>query len=732
MPANSRVERCVEEVKAKGGNANPYAVCQTATKQNSHAGKPIQNAAKSKPLLDRLGSLFVKKERLQRSGQPIKFAWHDDFHQAIANEPNEPFHRLVYADWLEEHGMPHTAEIIRLHVHKADPHALHHEGQSAYLDYIHGPYNREVGNPPELGIGLFTANSHNNNTPYASIGLWGRVNGVNSVHLLGPNEQHPYGNHDTADLRLAKAVLLEHNASPEDVAAIDAHIKRQKEQGQSTEPEQLQAKPKMSDTMYVPPAQGARMLQRLERVVKMIREGVPKRFTHREFAHAIAKEPNESSHKLIYADWLEEHGFPHTATIIRLAHEKNDRQRVTFGPWSGWPQGEAAKDYDSEDRGDGTPIYSVKYRSLEGIGPYAVVHLHGHDTPDASYIPIISHYTRDLGSVRNMMEELGAPQSALANHDEAEKRQNEWSEKLKADTEKWNKDNPESLRRFGQPVRFAEEPLRAKPLRSGLVELPKIEPQDERQSGMSPRFAAGHRANAENLVLRDAIRWHGAPIHEPAQREAITQAYNTATANVLRTHQAHPLVQEYLRAGKSPEQTAYRDSAGSAPAGYYRQSARNLIGLVRTVHPWLASMDSKRRPAEETPPELAHPQLGQKPIFDYADWLSKLKQAKAMKQAIEPDFAPPTLPMAQDLPPLKPAKLPGELSRKPGRGGRIGTLEEMHASNASREQMVEGLMRKFLLTPEQARRTVGAYLKRKAMAQRLWRGFDEIIRMRRG
>lgn len=42
MPKNSKVGRCVEEVKKKGGPYNPIAVCQASTGQSYRTGKPIK------------------------------------------------------------------------------------------------------------------------------------------------------------------------------------------------------------------------------------------------------------------------------------------------------------------------------------------------------------------------------------------------------------------------------------------------------------------------------------------------------------------------------------------------------------------------------------------------------------------------------------------------------------------------------------------------------------------
>jgi uncharacterized protein (TIGR02996 family) len=43
----------------------------------------------------------------------------DAFHRAIGEEPDDDTHRLVYADWLDEHGDPARAEFIRAQVERA-------------------------------------------------------------------------------------------------------------------------------------------------------------------------------------------------------------------------------------------------------------------------------------------------------------------------------------------------------------------------------------------------------------------------------------------------------------------------------------------------------------------------------------------------------------------------------------------------------------------------------------
>lgn len=44
---------------------------------------------------------------------------HDGFLQAILDDPDDDTHRLVYADWLDEHGEPEQAEFIRVQVELA-------------------------------------------------------------------------------------------------------------------------------------------------------------------------------------------------------------------------------------------------------------------------------------------------------------------------------------------------------------------------------------------------------------------------------------------------------------------------------------------------------------------------------------------------------------------------------------------------------------------------------------
>src|SRR5262245_57047624 len=46
------------------------------------------------------------------------------------------------------------------------------------------------------------------------------------------------------------------------------------------------------------------------------------------FLRAIAAAPDDDTHRLVYADWLDEHGEPERAEFIRL--QCDEAQRVTF------------------------------------------------------------------------------------------------------------------------------------------------------------------------------------------------------------------------------------------------------------------------------------------------------------------------------------------------------------------------------------------------------------------
>lgn len=49
MPKGTKVHRCVQKVKAKGGEGvNPYAVCQNSTGQSYKTGKMLNRKGKGK------------------------------------------------------------------------------------------------------------------------------------------------------------------------------------------------------------------------------------------------------------------------------------------------------------------------------------------------------------------------------------------------------------------------------------------------------------------------------------------------------------------------------------------------------------------------------------------------------------------------------------------------------------------------------------------------------------
>lgn len=59
MPKGTRVHRCVEHVKRKGGGVNPYAVCQSATGQSYATGRSMKKAKYNSKLMFPKGDLGV-------------------------------------------------------------------------------------------------------------------------------------------------------------------------------------------------------------------------------------------------------------------------------------------------------------------------------------------------------------------------------------------------------------------------------------------------------------------------------------------------------------------------------------------------------------------------------------------------------------------------------------------------------------------------------------------------
>lgn len=70
MPKGTRVEKCVEDMKAKGGSYNPYAVCQASTHQNLKTGKKITHNELHAHLLSRGLKISQDGEKLHLHHTP--------------------------------------------------------------------------------------------------------------------------------------------------------------------------------------------------------------------------------------------------------------------------------------------------------------------------------------------------------------------------------------------------------------------------------------------------------------------------------------------------------------------------------------------------------------------------------------------------------------------------------------------------------------------------------------
>ncbi len=70
MPKGTRVHRCVQHMKAKGGGANPYAVCQSATGQSYKTGKALTYKSYGELKGGNWGDVNVKSEKEIRAMFP--------------------------------------------------------------------------------------------------------------------------------------------------------------------------------------------------------------------------------------------------------------------------------------------------------------------------------------------------------------------------------------------------------------------------------------------------------------------------------------------------------------------------------------------------------------------------------------------------------------------------------------------------------------------------------------
>jgi len=706
---------------------------------------------------------------MTRGGQPVRMMRHEDFQQNIFENPGEDFPKLMYADWLEEHNLPATAELIRLHVGKGDPQAIDNEDgiyrQIGYHGTVYG--GRGWDEHPDVITSLDSTHDHG---PYFNIHLRGYA------EVPRGKKYYSIVSHATRNADLARRVMEENLARPhghgslDDIADHGVLISQYAQRQQPRTPERL-----------------ARACGRAIRMARQLYDPNEMMGFHR----AIAQEPNENSHKLIYADWLEEHGLPATAELIRRSANGNDAERD-------WHRQVLSAFYNSDEH---EPWMSVRSHVYTGKDTRPVVYLelhgrtreperdnNGNITRDASadYTILAHHRTHDLNLAQRVFEEHNA--------DEQNGRPYMESDVSEPTTERpifnkllsrYRRDNPDALARTGvvahleRTARFAkideargfqfagdesDQPLRAKPiLRSGLVELPwggslmkkaadapefthapmqsaseasrtlaggiPVRPAsrvqrgpftgtvDERRAGDGPVYAlttprgtlAGTEAAAlaEGQAMRKALRAIGAPVNHPIWAAPVIQNHTEAAANFLRTQPTHPASVRYRAAVADPRRLDL-DELDAASAG--------LVHASRLANPWLSIYDELARKDERR--TIAKPR--QEPAIVTED------REPATKEA---DFQPSIRP-AEDLPPIKPAKLPGEMSRKPGVRGRIGLMEEMHAAGASDEAIADALQNKFWLLPGNAKRAVREF--RKRLAARKLRRMFEPLRMRRG
>ena len=91
MPKGTRVHRCVDKMKKKGGSANPYAVCQSATGQSYATGKSLRSNMPDGASLSPRGDLGMQRVM---EAQKARMTVHNDGSYDVSSH-YLPFRRVA-------------------------------------------------------------------------------------------------------------------------------------------------------------------------------------------------------------------------------------------------------------------------------------------------------------------------------------------------------------------------------------------------------------------------------------------------------------------------------------------------------------------------------------------------------------------------------------------------------------------------------------------------------------
>lgn len=240
-------------------------------------------------------------------------------------------HKLTYADYLEENGMPATAALLRMQLEDSEPihrnianfnspAATNNFGGRLYSE--HGSTNHGV----LTDTGSYIDRNDGSVKPFVLIRLVSRHH-HGPAHNLYPRHfevsglesspQRPLSGsiiHSawTPDINFAKRVLEENGAnrsrreggSPMAMEFIDSLVSNSGDSGEHESPKKMSRNVLTKYRYAADPEVHAHLLDNIE------------------------NDPTNPSHKLTYADWLEENGQPATAEIIRQGADIGNNPNV--------------------------------------------------------------------------------------------------------------------------------------------------------------------------------------------------------------------------------------------------------------------------------------------------------------------------------------------------------------------------------------------------------------------
>ncbi len=232
-------------------------------------------------------------EQLQRTGPPVRLSQtdHNAMTAAIYHAPEDLAPKQVYADMLEEEGSPQIATSLRNGQQRyawwTDP-AFHHYHELEPFTHRTRGYSRVNPNLYVSILPLQRADRLGEPAAYS-------ISTLTAGHFYGtPEEYHSWQNLDNR---------VTHN--PHDVLGLLDEL-GPVEEGDVEAPALLRAMAQEHAQRLGGPTQLQRQPARLMRHTP-------------EFGAAMIANPQDMAHRLVYADHVEESGFPHYAEFLRRA-----------------------------------------------------------------------------------------------------------------------------------------------------------------------------------------------------------------------------------------------------------------------------------------------------------------------------------------------------------------------------------------------------------------------------